>query len=443
MIFLYVLNFCVTIMLWLSTDAAHVTHLQFKHYSTLNTHNSQFIMVTVEEAEKVILEQTRDYGTESIYFENALGRVLAENIYADRDLPPYNRVTMDGVAINYSAVENGIRSFKVIATQAAGDAPFEINHPSECIEIMTGAALPSTTDTVIRYEDLKIENGTASLTTDNIVKGQSIHTKGADIKQNEIAIAANQFITPSHINTIGSVGKINLQVKKLPKVVIISSGDELVEVNEIPGEFQIRKSNNYTIKAVLQQYKIQADMVHIPDDAAITREQIERALPRYDVIILCGGISMGKFDYVPAALDELAVRKLFYKVRQRPGKPFWFGKHDDGVLVFAFPGNPVSTFMCLHRYFLLWLEKSLGIDSQKIYAVLEEDHVFNPPLQYFLQVKLHFNEKGCLMAKPIAGNGSGDFANLADTDAFMELPLNRNEFKRGEAFRVWTFTLLR
>jgi molybdopterin molybdotransferase len=399
-------------------------------------------MITVEEAEKIILAESRDYATESIYFEDALGRVLAENISADRDLPPYNRVTMDGIAINYSAIENRIKCFKIIATQAAGDVPFEINHPSECIEIMTGAALPSTTDTVIRYEDLKIENGVATLSADNIIKGQSIHFKGADVKQNEIAITANQFITPAFINTIGSVGKTNLLVKKLPRTVIISSGDELVNVNETPNAFQIRKSNNYTIKAVLQQYKLNADMIHIPDDAVITKQQIEKSLQKYDIIILCGGVSEGKFDYIPKALDECGVKKIFHKVQQRPGKPFWFGKHENGVLVFAFPGNPVSTFMCMHRYLLPWLEKSLGINKQSLYAVLSEDFTFNPQLQYFLQVKLHVNEKGCLMAKPIAGNGSGDFANLIDTDAFMELPLRQNEFKKGETFKVWTFVAI-
>ena len=396
-------------------------------------------MITVEEAEKIILAESKDYATESIYFEDALGRVLAENISADRHLPPYNRVTMDGIAINYSAIENGIKCFKIIATQAAGDVPFEINHPSECIEIMTGAALPSTTDTVIRYEDLKIEDGVATLIADNIIKGQSIHFKGADVKQNEIAITANQFITPAFINTIGSVGKTNLLVKKLPRTVIISSGDELVNVNETPNAFQIRKSNNYTIKAVLQQYKLNADMIHIPDDAVITKQQIEKSLQKYDIIILCGGVSEGKFDYIPKALDECGVKKIFHKVQQRPGKPFWFGKHENGVLVFAFPGNPVSTFMCMHRYLLPWLEKSLGINKQSLYAVLSEDFTFNPQLQYFLQVKLHVNEKGCLIAKPITGNGSGDFANLVDADAFMELPLKQNEFKKGEVFRIWTF----
>ncbi|HEY6974674.1 MAG TPA: molybdopterin molybdotransferase MoeA, partial [Chitinophagaceae bacterium] len=237
----------------------------------------------------------------------------------------------------------------------------------------------------------------------------------------------------------GSAGKINLLVKKLPETVIISTGNELVDVSKTPTPFQIRKSNNYTIKAVLQQYKLEAGMLHIPDDASVTKQQIEKCLNEYDVIILSGGISMGKFDYVPAALEELSIKKLFHKVQQRPGKPFWFGKHDKGVLVFAFPGNPVSAFMCLHRYFLPWLKKSLEINRPPVFAVLAEDFVFNPPLQYFLQVKLQINEKGCLLAKPVAGNGSGDFANLVDTDAFIELPLQRNDFKKGEVFRVWTF----
>jgi molybdopterin molybdotransferase len=126
-------------------------------------------------------------------------------------------------------------------------------------------------------------------------------------------------------------------------------------------------------------------------------------------------------------------------VKQRPGKPFWFGSHDNGALVFALPGNPVSTFMCLHRYLLPWLEKSLGIAQQKVYAVLNEDFTFQPALQYFLQVKLVVDEHARLVAIPVEGNGSGDFANLLDTDAFMELPLERNNFTKGEVHRIWKF----
>jgi molybdopterin molybdotransferase len=149
---------------------------------------------------------------------------------------------------------------------------------------------------------------------------------------------------------------------------------------------------------------------------------------------------MGKFDYVPAALEALQVAPLFYKVQQRPGKPFWFGAHPEGPLVFALPGNPVSGFMCIHRYFLPWLRASLGVAPEAaLYAVLDEDFSFAPPLQYFLQVTLRSSPQGQLLATPVAGNGSGDFANLVDTDAFMELPAERDNFKQGEVYRVWRF----
>jgi molybdopterin molybdotransferase len=398
-------------------------------------------MVTVEQAEKIVLAQIKDYGTEELYFEEALGRVLSENLQADRDLPPYNRVTMDGIAIKFESFEKGNRSFKMIGTQAAGDKPLEITNPDECVEIMTGAALASTTDTVIRYEDLNIKDGVATIVTDSVTKNQSIHYKGKDKKQNEVVVKADQLVSQAVIQMAASIGKDQLLVKKLPKVVIISSGDELIDVIETPTPYQIRKSNNYTIKAALQQYRINAEMIHIPDDAEIARREIEKYLQQYDVIILSGGVSEGKFDFIPKALEVCGVVKLFHKVQQRPGKPFWFGKHDNGVLVYAFPGNPVSTFMCLHRYFLLWLEHSLNIIKEPMYAQLNKDFVFNPALQYFLQVKLTLSNKGTLLATPVEGNGSGDFANLLGTDAFMELPLEQNKFTNGEVFRLWPFSI--
>jgi molybdopterin molybdotransferase len=397
-------------------------------------------MTTVEEAEKIILAQLKDYGTETVPFELSLNRVLAGDITADRDLPPFNRITMDGIAIAYQGFENGTTTFRIKATQAAGEEPKHIDSDDECIEIMTGAALSPTLDTVIRYEDLDIKDGVATMTIPEIKKGQNIHLKGKDKQQGDVVATANQLVTPAIISLTASVGKAELKVKKLPKVMIISSGDELVDVADTPSDYQIRRSNNYTIKAVLKQHGLNADMLHIPDDPEITREQIESCLQNYDVILLSGGISMGKFDYIPQALEDLQVKKLFHKVQQRPGKPFWFGRNDNGALVFAFPGNPVATFMCLHRYFLLWLNHTMGlIGLAPVYAVLNKDFTFMPQLKYFLQVKLNFNLQGSLIATPIEGNGSGDFANLADTDAFMELPLGRNEFKAGEVFKVIKF----
>jgi len=397
-------------------------------------------MITVEEAEKIIMEQAADFGAEIVPFELALGRVLAENIKADRDLPPFNRVTMDGIAINYEAIENGISTFRVKGTQAAGDEPVEIEDHSECIEIMTGAMLPESADTVIRYEDLELRAGLATLVTNAIRKGQNIHYKGKDKKQDDLVAAIGEIVTPAIISLLASVGEAELRVKKLPGVVILSSGNELVEVDQDPGPFQIRRSNNYTVKAVLKQHGLYADMLHLPDDEEVIKQKLKTCLENYDVILLSGGISMGKFDHIPKALEALKVNQLFHKVQQRPGKPFWFGRHKNGQIVFAFPGNPVATFMCMHRYFLPWLHASLGAkEKPALRAVLSNRISFHLPLKYFLQVKLHYNDYCQLMATPVEGNGSGDFANLADTDAFMELPLEKNEFKRGEVFRIWQF----
>jgi molybdopterin molybdotransferase len=397
-------------------------------------------MITVEEAERIIFAQLKDYGAETVPFELSLGRVLAEPIKADRDLPPYNRVTMDGIAIAYKAIAQSTTKFKIKAIQAAGEQPIIIDDTDECIEIMTGAALSASVDTIIRYEDLEIKEGIATLLITDIKQGQNIHPKGKDKKQGDVVAEADQLVTPAIISLAASVGKANLLVKKWPKVMIISSGDELVDVVNTPSGYQIRKSNNYTIKAVLKQHGLDADMLHIPDDPEITKQQLQHCLQNYDVVLLSGGISMGKFDYIPQALEDLQVKKLFHKVQQRPGKPFWFGRHGNGTLVFAFPGNPVATFMCLHRYFLLWLDAVLGLPAKApVYAQLARDFIFIPPLKYFLQVKLNFTEQGVLSAQPIEGNGSGDFANLADTDAFMELPLQRNEFKAGEVFKIHLF----
>ncbi len=397
-------------------------------------------MITVEQAEQFILGQTRDFGTEYIPFESALGRALAEDIIADRDLPPFNRVTMDGIAISYQSIEKGIRSFKIKGTQAAGDKPIQTGQPDECIEIMTGAALPESLDTAIRYEDIDIKDNIATVLIQSTVKGQNLHLRAADKRKGDVVAIKNQLITPAIISLAASVGKVKLLVKKMPRIVIISSGDELVDVDEQPSPTQIRKSNSYTIKAVLSQHNIKAELLHISDDPLITREKIGYCVKNYDVILMTGGISMGKFDFIPQALDEMGVQTIFHKVSQRPGKPFWFGGHGDGTLVFAFPGNPVATFMCLHRYFLPWLTASQGLkEGSPVYAILDQDFTFKPELQYFLQVKLSFNTSGQILATPIEGNGSGDFANLADTDALMELPLQKDEFKKGEVFRIWLF----
>lgn len=395
-------------------------------------------MISVQQAEEIIFSQIKNFGTEEISYENALGRVLAENITADRDLPPFDRPTVDGIAISFKAYEKGTRAFTIKAVQAAGETPIPVDNEDECVEIMTGAALHSSMDTVIRYEDISIDDTIAKIAID-IKKGQNIHVKGRDKKANEILVKAGELITPAILGIAASVGKIILSVKKLPKVVIISTGDEMVAPETTPTLFQLRRSNGITIQAVLEKYKIKADVLHWNDDFEFIKKELSQCIEKYDILLISGGVSMGKFDFLPKACEELGVEKLFHKIKQRPGKPFWFGKSQNEKLIFAFPGNPVSVFMCLHRYFIPWLEKSLEISTTNQYAVLQNDIEVSFPLQYFAQVKLSINQSGQLIAESINTNGSGDFSHLAETHVFIELPLEKTEFKKGEVYKIWKY----
>ncbi|OPC59317.1 molybdopterin molybdenumtransferase MoeA [Elizabethkingia bruuniana] len=399
-------------------------------------------MISVQQAEEIVLSQYQDYGKESISYDLVIGRVLAEDILADRDLPPFDRPTVDGIAIRFTSYEEGFRSFNIKTIQSAGETSVAIDSEDQCIEIMTGAALDSTVDTVIRYEDITVDNGIATINI-NIEKGQNIHLKGKDKKAGEILVKANQVITPAIIGIAASVGKTSLWVKKLPKIVIISTGDEMISPELTPTAFQLRRSNGVTISSVLEKYKIKADLIHLNDDYEEIKKELSNCIDIYDILLMSGGVSMGKFDYLPQVCEELGIKKLFHKIKQRPGKPFWFGKSQNQKLVFAFPGNPVSVFMCLHRYFIPWLERSLEIpQSSPLYAILENDIEFPFSLQYFAQTKLQINKQGQLIANIVDTNGSGDFSHLAETNAFVELPLEQNTFRKGEVYKVWQYSFL-
>lgn len=374
---------------------------------------------------------------------------MKENIVADRDFPPFHRVSMDGVAVQLKQFEEGRRTFKIEGVQPAGSSQLTLKNNESCIEVMTGAVLPSNVDAVIPYEKVTIKNGIAELNIDALSYFQNIHQKGKDKKENDVLIKSNTKISPAEIGVLATVGKSTVKVAKQPKVMIISTGDELVEVNQQPKEYQIRRSNVHTLVATLAQHTINAETAHIVDNKKVLKEKIANFLTNYDVLLFSGAVSKGKFDFIPEILDELGVEKLFHKVAQRPGKPFWFGsiassalsEHDvyEGEkkadkIVFAFPGNPISTFVSCLKYFVPWWKKSIGLEFQnRNFAVLAEDVTFKPSLTYFLQVKLE-NRNGIVYATPNKGNGSGDLANLVETDGFVELPPNKTEFKKGDVF---------
>ena len=408
-------------------------------------------MISVQEAKHIISQNTQDFGTEEIPFIKSVGRILKEDIISDREFPPFNRVAMDGIAINYSYFKNKQRNFKIEGIQPAGSKQLSMQNSENCIEVMTGAVLPNNCDTVIRYEDVVIENGIASVTVLNINEHQNIHPKGKDKAQGVVLINKNTIISPAEIGVIATVGKSTIKVAKQPKVMIISTGDELVDVHETPLDYQIRRSNVYTLVSLLNELNIPSETAHITDNKTILKEKIAGYLKEYDVLLFSGAVSKGKFDFLPEVLAELGVNKLFHKVAQRPGKPFWFGREtplsiseqhvyqgqkNNKTIVFAFPGNPVSTFVNCLVYFYPWYYESVSIKQNEKTAILAHDIEFKPNLTYFLQVKLNYRF-GHLIATPIEGNGSGDLASLVAADGFIEIPKTTQiEFKSGSTFPV-------
>ena len=391
--------------------------------------------ISVEEAVCIVLAAAESFGIESVDFKESQGRILKETIKADREMPPFDRVSMDGIAINFAAFKAGKRSFTIENIQAAGSEQLALNQDDNCLEAMTGAMLPKGTDTIIPYELIRIDKGIAQVEVENVQHFQNIHRKGLDRQKDEILIPINTKISAAEIGVLATVGKTMVKVAKLPKIAIVSTGDELVNVSEIPAPYQIRKSNVHTLASALKNFELSPDLFHIADDKEKLRQKIKSLLENYDVLMFSGAVSKGKFDYLPEILNELEVQKLFHKVKQRPGKPFWFGKKEQ-TTIFAFPGNPVSAFVSCLRYFVPWLHKSLDVvQNNEDFAVLAEDFYFKPELTYFLQVKIK-NKAGVLLAYPIAGNGSGDLANLTENDAFIELPSSKSEFKKGDFFPI-------
>ncbi|MCW5911823.1 MAG: molybdopterin molybdotransferase MoeA [Cyclobacteriaceae bacterium] len=394
-------------------------------------------MISVSEATAIVLSHSIETGVEEVSIQEACGRVLKETVRADRDFPPFNRITMDGIALAHEYWLKGQRTFAIEGIQAAGQQQKRLTTPNACLEVMTGAMLPEGADTVIPYESLEIKEGNAYIKAEKIEKGESIHYQGADAHRDDELLPPGIKISPAEVALIAAVGKKKITVAAFPKTAIVSTGDELVPVDLIPLPYQIRRSNSYALQAALRELNCSADVFHLPDQPEILDAEVKKILQHYSLVIFSGGVSKGRYDYIPQTLEQNGIQKRFHRVSQRPGKPIWFGTSSRHV-VFALPGNPVSTYMCFYRYIRPWLMKSLGIEAPAQQVVLAQNFSFKPALTYFLQVKVK-NEMSQLKAYPLAGDGSGDFANLKDVDGFIELPAEVTDFKAGQVFRYYPF----
>jgi molybdopterin molybdotransferase len=386
-------------------------------------------MISVDQAWQLVMKEFSLPQIEEVSLLDSLGRILAEDILADRDGPPFDRVTMDGIAIDSKQLESQL-SFKIESVAKAGEAQKRLLKNQNAIEIMTGALLPFGCDTVIRYEDLKIESGVAHITASLSSRISNIHFKGSDFKKNDIIVKKGHKILAPMIGILASSGKSFIKVVQHPKIAIVSTGDELVEITEAPLEHQIRRSNLYALDGLLKTFGFHStELVHLPDEPKIIYDNLKTLIANNDVVILSGGVSEGKFDFIPQTLNDLGVREIFHKVSQRPGKPLWFGKKEEKMI----PGNPVSCLVCLRRYFIE-AEKNQMTD-----VILEADAKVSGDRVFFQAVKLR-NCEGKMMAYPLPGNGSGDYLSLKGSDGFIELDPMKNPFHKNQVVKFFSWS---
>ena len=383
-----------------------------------------------------VLRDPPELGTETVPLAAAAGRILRQPLYSDRPQPPFHRVSMDGIAIDFSAYVRGQRFFPRAAVQAAGQPPVRLGDASYCIEVMTGAVLPHLCSTIVPYERIRAEHNGFYL-PEGIEDRKNVHRLGSDSEQGALLIPSSRRIGPAEVGMLATCGVGEVEVSRRPRVAIIATGDELVPIDVRPAGHQIRRSNLYQLRALVEPYAESVSLHHYPDEPKQMTEHLRELLEERDVILLSGGVSKGKFDFVPEVLRTCGVRRVFHRVAQRPGKPLWFGRRGT-TAVFGLPGNPVSSVVSTLVYTLPLLRQLSGeLEQAMTYARLTEAVVFKHPLTLFRAVALTSDPAtGQLLASPVDNRGSGDGSSLLRTDGFLRLAANQQNFAAGSVHEV-------
>lgn len=383
-----------------------------------------------------VLGEVRIAGTERVELAAATGRILREEIRAERDQPPFDRVMMDGIAVRFAA---GQRAFRrrgtVFAGQADGGA---IETTTDCLEVMTGCVLPSGADTVIPVEALTRDGENIELAADtDVTSGQFIHRQASDHRVGTPLMAPGTRLGTPDIAVLASAGAADVAVTRALRVAIVATGDELVAAGMPIAAHQIRLSNGPAlVSAAAAIAGTQASMTHCPDARDTLAATLEKLLQDADAVVLSGGVSRGKADYVPDVLTELGVERRFHRVSQKPGKPLWFGRRGD-CAVFGLPGNPVSTLVTFGRYVapFLWRASALA-KTPNAHATLAAEVRALASLTHFVPVTVS-DQTGVCLASPVSINTSGDFTALAGTDGFVQIDASPTNAAAGSVVKFF------
>jgi len=388
-------------------------------------------MLTVTEARNLILQHARSFGIETILLSEAYERVLAEDIYADRDYPPFNRSAMDGYALKFKDLDK-FKEFKLVAEMLAGEGIKSLIEEGACIKIMTGAPVPQGADLVIRVEDSELNDGMVKFKSLPSKIWQNIAIQGEDARLGELVLKKSTIINASTSGLLASLGRSNVKVHSLPKVSIISTGNEIKAVEDAVLRHQIRDSNSYTIASFFQHYNIDIASRKLVSDL---KEEIKHAiesLKDMDILILSGGVSMGDADFVPEVLNECGVKTIFHKVQIKPGKPLWFGVRDNKKVVFALPGNPVSCQVAFKVFIEPFLRACFDLPPCQtiklpLTSIRKKKSSFE---EYFPCILGQFGSQAGL--QQIKNNGSGDFTSITRSSGLAVHPAEIEELKEGD-----------
>ena len=361
----------------------------------------------------------------------SLGYTLAEDIFSNRDYPPFNRAAMDGFAIRSSSFHPNKR-FKIIGNIQAGESFNKLISSNETVKIMTGSALPKeSVDCIIPVEKAQENIDDVEFLTNTISKGQNIAIQGEDLKKGEIAIEKGSYINQSTILTLSSLGITSPKVYRTPKVSIITTGNEVVSLNQEPKDNEIYNCNLYTLLAGLSKYCCEIiKTCHIKDEPSLIEEALLQSISNSDLVLITGGVSMGDSDFVPRVLEKIRTDRFFHKSNIQPGKPVWFG-HKEKCHIFALPGNPLSvqiTFKIFVEPFILSMQnRSMkALRFPLLHTIKKKHH----KRLFFPAILKNYDKVTYIERKKI--NGSGDIRASLCTDGIGVFIENKTEILKGD-----------
>jgi molybdopterin molybdotransferase len=398
-------------------------------------------MISVAEAIQIVRQQTPVLPAEQVELPYALGRVLAQNIVADSDLPPFDRSQMDGYAVRAEDVKHAPVQLRIVGESAAGRGWHNELKEGQAVRIMTGAPVPAGADSVQQVELAhELKDKTVVELLETVEQGRSIVKQGAEIKAGETVLTAGTTINAAMMAVLAAFGYAKVEVSRQPRVGVLATGTELVPIEQKPGQDQIRDSNNYSIGAYAELAGAVVERLPLSgDETSLLKKQIIDGAERCDMIVTSGGVSMGVYDVTKSALKELDAEIFFERVALRPGKPTVFARLPNGTLVFGLPGNPVSvsvTFNLFARAALLAMQGATEPALKQETAALARSAKGTMERESYLPAQLTTNDDGQLIAFPLKWGGSSDFVAFAVATALVILPANVKSVEAGSLVKV-------